>query len=176
MEFQPFLSLNQEMQKTAWEIYEYSFPSYEKRSFQVHQKALGDPRFHGDVVFDETDLVGILFYWQLEKYAYIEHFAISKELRGENYGTRILQQFCEIKKDVILEIDPPVDAVSVKREHFYHRLGFLTSSFSYTHPSYGDAFIPHTLVLMSYPKAIAEKDFENFKSLMFKDIMKYSGK
>lgn len=176
MTFVSYQDLTVSMQEQVWGIYEYSFPTHEKRTLADHKKALLDSRFHADAVLDEGILVGLLFYWELEQYAYIEHFAIDRERRGQNYGTRILTAFCKQKKRVLLEIDPPIDQISKNREHFYHRLGFISSPFAYTHPAYRKEYVPHTLVLMSYPDPISETVFEEFKEIMFRDIMRYSGK
>lgn len=176
MDFVAFPQLEPAVREKVWEIYEDSFPTHEKRTYEDHLRAIKDSRFHADAVMEDGQLAGLLFYWLLDDSAYIEHFAIARSLRGQSYGTRILQRFCDQMKRVILEIDPPVDQVSVNREHFYHRLGFLSLPFAYTHPAYSKEYVPHTLVLMSYPDPMDDAEFAAFKRMMFEQIMKYSGK
>lgn len=176
MEYIKMNNLSEKMFTAVWNVYQYSFPDYEKRKMETHCKAMKNSRFNAMGVFENAKFVGMIFYWEFDGLSYIEHFAIVKELRGKNYGTKILADFCEKRQNVLLEIDPPVEEVSKKREHFYHRLGFVTSEFSYTHHSYLEEDVPHTLVMMSYKKPLCEDDFESFKQLMFGTIMNYSGK
>lgn len=176
LEYVKLPDLPENMRAEAWEIYQSSFPYFELRNWETHSKAMDDIRFFSMGVIEEQKIIGIIFYWKICDLSYIEHFAISKSLRGQNYGTKILNDFCEKNDNVVLEIDPPIDEVAIKREHFYNRLGFVTSKFSYTHPSYSAADIPHTLLLMSYKKDLSEKDFSEFKSIIFDTIMKYSDK
>lgn len=176
MEYLKMSDLPKKMQADVWEIYKYSFPEFELRDIKTHTKAMDDKRFFPMCVIENQKIIGLIFYWKFADLTYIEHFAISKSLRGMNYGTKVLNDFCEKNQNVILEIDPPVDEVSIKREHFYNRLGFVTSNFSYIHPSYSSEDIPHTLLLMSFKKEISEKEFIDFKQIMFGTIMKYSGK
>ncbi|WP_368087125.1 MULTISPECIES: GNAT family N-acetyltransferase [unclassified Paenibacillus] len=53
-----------------------------------------------------------MFYWSTERFSYIEHFAINPNMRGNNLGSRCLQEFIEAHGNVILEIDPPKDPIS----------------------------------------------------------------
>lgn len=176
MEFIDFSVLSELHQKAVWGIYEDSFPHFEKRLFTDQQRAMADERFHPTGVMEDGQIVGMVFYWLFDQFAYIEHLAIAKNRRGQNYGTRILEQFCQQHPRVLLEIDPPIDEVSIKREHFYHRLGFHSTPFAYTHPSYRTENLPHTLSIMSYPDEINEENFQNFYKLMFNEIMAYSPK
>ena len=66
-------------------------------------------------------------------------------------GSAALSAFCRKVGRVILEIDPPVDDISIRRLHFYERLGFVANPYQYIHPSFRKPFTPHRLVLMSIP-------------------------
>lgn len=46
-------------------------------------------------------------------------------------GSRILEAFGKDHSLVVLEIDPPADDISVRRERFYQRLGFLCAESVY---------------------------------------------
>lgn len=174
MQFMNFQDLSSEKQKELWTIYETSFPTHERRPLKDHVAALKDKRFHAQAVMDRQQITALLFYWDLPGMCYIEHFAVCPSLRGQNYGSRILKKFCELKKNIILEIEPPEDEITKKREHFYHRLGFRSTPFSYTHPGYRSTAYAHQLVLLSYPMGIDAKTFQAFQSFMFHEIMKYT--
>ena len=69
-------------------------------------------------VFDSTDMsIGILFYWIIQNYYYIENFAICSHLRSKSFGKRILEEFIKDNK-VIALIDPINDDISEKRWNF----------------------------------------------------------
>lgn len=44
-------------------------------------------------------------------------------LRGQRYGSRALSMLPN-DRPVILEIDPPVDEIAIRRKGFYERCGF----------------------------------------------------
>ena len=170
------LSLDENMQNKLFDLYEQSFPPFECRTRDVHYQAVDDDRFYPMAVYNDDEFIGLLFYWLIDGICYIEHLAIAADSRGKGYGTLILKDFCSLFNNIVLEIDPPIEDVSIARERFYHHLGFITSKFDYIHPSYREEYIPHTLVLMKHKNDMAEDEFERFKNIMFNDIMKYSGK
>ncbi len=53
-----------------------------------------------------------MLYWETEDFLYIEHLCIRPELRNQQYGRKALSLLQEKKKCIILEIDPPEDAIS----------------------------------------------------------------
>ena len=75
---------------------------------------------------------------------------------------------------VILEIDPPVDDISIRRLHFYERLGFVANPYRYIHPSFRKPFTPHRLVLMSYPGAITYEEARSFADFVREAVLRYS--
>ena len=75
---------------------------------------------------------------------------------------------------VILEIDPPEDDISIRRRHFYERLGFVANPYQYIHPSFRKPFTPHRLVLMSYPGAITYEEARNFADFVREVVLRYS--
>ena len=77
-------------------------------------------------------------------------------------------------KTVILEIDPPVDDISIRRLHFYERLGFVANPYQYIHPSFRKPFTPHRLVLMSYPGAITYEEARSFADFVREAVLRYS--
>lgn len=158
----------------AFSLYEKSFPKSEKRLLPDQEEAMKDSAFHCDVILDDNQFAGILFYWKISGFCYIEHFAIATSLRGKNIGSRSLKQFCEIQGRIILEIDPPVDDISTRRERFYNRLGFVVNPYEHTYHAYQNHCMPQKLVLMTYPEQIGEKEYNLFNEYLQNHIMKYS--
>ena len=103
------------------------------------------------LLYEGDQFQGILLYWEGPGFRYVEHFAIAPELRGGGVGARALAELCGQGIPVILEIDPPVDEISVRRQHFYERCGFSKNPFPHVHPPYRKGFQGHPLVVMVRP-------------------------
>ena len=88
-------------------------------------------------------------------------------------GSKALAAFCQGRR-VILEIDPPEDEISVRRQHFYQRLGFVANPYTYIHPSFRRPFHPHRLVLMSYPEALTYEEARGFADFIRERVLRYS--
>lgn len=159
----------------AWELYEESFPYRERRNAADHLAALSDPLFHAEAIRTGTDLAGLLYYWDAPDCTYVEHLAVAPALRGQNIGSRSLEILCRRAGRVILEIDPPEDEISVRRLHFYQRLGFIENTCPYVHPSFSRPFDPHPLVLMSYPDPIDAAGCASLVRFVADHVLKYSG-
>ena len=124
LKFRPFRSPADPGWDEAWAIYQNSFPQKEIRSLEDHLQALSDPHYTADGIWSDGRLIGILYYWTAPEYVYIEHLAISPDLRGANMGSRVLEAFCRKAGRIVLEIDPPETEIAVRRLRFYERLGF----------------------------------------------------
>ena len=161
--------------EAAYRVYEESFPAFERRtrSDQIH--ALSDKQYHFELIKNQQgEFLGILLTWKNDNFLYIEHLAITPAVRGMNIGTRILEHLkTTVNKPIILEIDPPVDDVSVNRKRFYENVDFVDQGRSYIHYSYQKKTQPHTLDILTFP-AISDHLFESFKQHVQSQVMKYS--
>lgn len=174
--FIPFRSPLDKGWDEAWNMYEDSFPYKERRSLADHLQALGDPLFEADGVWTDHGLAAILYHWDCGNgVRYVEHLAVSPSLRGQNMGSKTLTAFCEHAGRVILEIDPPVDDISIRRLHFYQRLGFIENPQKYLHPSFREPFVTHQLVLMSYPAPLTNDEARQFADFIRETVLLYSG-
>ncbi|MEG0789381.1 MAG: GNAT family N-acetyltransferase [Alistipes sp.] len=174
IEFIPFKSTSDKGWNEAWALYEAAFPLKESRSLADHLRALEDPLFSADGIWRDEQFVGIFFYWKCAGYYYGEHLAISPALRGQDIGSTVLAAFCDMAGRVILEIEPPVDDLSIRRLHFYQRAGFTENPHEYIHPSFREPFEPHKLVLMSYPYPIDADITRKFERFVHDTVLKYS--
>lgn len=157
----------------VWVIYRQAFPENEQWRETNYDRAFDDPSFEADAVMLGDAVAGLLFHWQFGEFCYIEHFAIAAELRGRQIGSQVLTAFFErFGGQVILEIDPPEDAVSVRRLHFYERLGFVANpEYRYIHPSYRRPFQRYPLVLLSRPQALGHEEARRFAGFVRERIL-----
>lgn len=158
----------------TWQIYEQSFPVFERRLFHNQIEAMGEESYYCVVAVKSNQVIGKIFYWEWEESIYIEHFAIHPDFRGQNYGSTILKEFIDsTSKTVILEIDPPIDEISKRRLAFYKQLGFNINDYKYTHPPYRKNVKPHELKILSYKKQLDKKAYDTFHGNVCQRAMKY---
>lgn len=156
------------------EIYNYSFPEFERRTLNDQIEVLKNKNYKCTIVCEDNILIGIILYWEFENYKYIEHLAINKDFRGQSYGSKILKDFCSDNKIIILEIDLPIDEISIKRLNFYERLGFIMQEFDHIHPPYRKIYKGHKLKIMSFKRELLKKEYDKFNKFLEYEIMKYS--
>lgn len=166
------------LKNEAWSLYESSFPHYERWGEEAFGRASADPAFITKLaVGDSDELMALLYYWNYESTLYIEYIAVDPALRGQNIGTKLIEKLIRENPDrkVILEIDPPEDEVSIRRRHFYERMGFVLNEHEHIHPSYvsGEGAYPHRLVLMSHGGIMTEGEFSEFRGFLLGILEKY---
>ena len=146
----------------AFALYEESFPIHEQRTREKQEKVLSHPDYRYEVILEGSSFVGILLYWEYRDGRYVEHFAIDPALRGQSYGSQALRALGARGRPIVLEIDQPVDPVSVRRQHFYEKLGFVSNPFPHVHPPYRPGFRGHDLVVMTFPRTWGEEGYAAF--------------
>ncbi|MGL5316183.1 MAG: GNAT family N-acetyltransferase, partial [Peptostreptococcaceae bacterium] len=92
----------------------------------------------------------------------------------KNYGSKILKEFCSVNKHTILEIDNPIDEISIKRLNFYSKIGFKLQKFEHIHPPYRHGYDGHNLKIMSYNRDLSEEEYEEFNIFLNTNVMIYS--
>ncbi|MBQ9327720.1 MAG: GNAT family N-acetyltransferase [Solobacterium sp.] len=153
------------------ELYHSSFPIHEQRepASQRNIMRLSDYRF--DRIYDGSEFVGLMLNWETEHFIYVEHFCILPEKRSLGYGQKALRLLAERRKPVILEIDPPIDEISIRRKAFYERAGFYSNNYSHVHPAYHDGFDGHDLIVMSSPNMLTPAEYDRFMQYLCKAVM-----
>ena len=158
--------------RAAMELYEESFPLHERRTAESQSAALAEEDYHFNLIFDDDIFLGLLLCWETRGFVYVEHFCILPELRGKNYGAMALELLSRGGKGVILEIDPLVDDISVRRKNFYERAGYRTNGFEHVHPPYRRGFNGHRLVIMSSPAPLSEEEYKIFARYLSETVMR----
>lgn len=147
--------------KSAYKLYQNSFPQYEQRPLNQINASL----FHPDFVFDVGEGAAYLLgTWHTPDFIFVEHFAVHPDLRGKGIGRDLLAQLAmQAKVPIILEIDPIEDDVSRRRLAFYEKAGYKANpQFKYIHPPYEEAFDSFPLLVMSYPDPMDDALYQKF--------------
>ena len=163
---------NHPMYHNALALYSISFPDYEQRERTSQDKILKDDEYHFDLIDDGEAFIGLALYWETECFIYVEHFCILPEMRNKGYGKNVLGLLGKKGKKVILEIDPPVDDISIRRKGFYERCGFAENPYPHVHPPYHQGNAGHDLVIMSFPEEIELSEYVHFKDYLECRVMK----
>lgn len=173
MNFERLTSPSHPLYNRALGLYQISFPLHEQREAASQTSILQDEAYHFELVYDAGTFVGIVLYWEDSDFIYIEHFCILPEMRNRQYGQRVLSLLQTKQKTLILEIDPPIDAISTRRKEFYERCGFVRNTYPHVHPPYHKGNKGHELVIMSSPKPISQAEYDAF-SVYLKDRVMYN--
>ena len=75
-------------------------------------------------------------------------------------------------KTVILEIDPPVDAIAQRRKGFYERCGFVENPYSHIHLPCHQRNAGHEFIIMSSPQMLKSDECERFQHYLQNTVMK----
>lgn len=157
----------------VWELYESSFPTAEKRREEDHIRAFSNPMFHPMSAWENNELIGILFYWEWDNYRYLEYLAVNPKLRGKSYGSQLLRHLSSKGHTIILEIDPLINEISVRRLQFYERAGYTLTPYRYMHLPYRKETEIQELLILSYPKMISKNQHTDFLNFMDNIVMTY---
>lgn len=171
MNLERMTSTKHPMYRRARELYQISFPAHEQREASSQEKILGETEYHFGLLYDNTEFVGLALYWETESFIYIEHLCILPEMRNRQYGKKALSLLMEKQKTLILEIDPPIDDISKRRQGFYERCGFAMNPFPHVHPPYHKGNRGHDLVVMTYPKEITQAEYNAFNRYLQDKVM-----
>ncbi len=156
----------------SWELYETAFPTEERRAKDYHIETMTKSEFHAEAVLDDYTLIGIIFWWDLTNFRFVEHLATTPSVRGKGYGDQILREFiAESDKPIILEVEHPTEELSRRRIGFYERIRFILNNHPYRHPSYQQIkgeFVE--LMIMTYPEPISAEKLSIFTDTEFPTI------
>lgn len=174
MEFLRIAPSDIERWNKVWSLYEESFPTAEKRREEDHIRAFENNLFHPISAWEANDeLIGIIFYWEWDQYRYLEYLAVNTELRGKSYGSQLLRYLSDKGHTIILEIDPLINEISVRRLQFYERAGYTLTPYRYMHLPYRLETEIQELLILSYPQMITKNQHEDFLEFMDNTVMKY---
>lgn len=159
-----------------FDLLDKSFPNIERRTYKGQKDIFNENLYEVYGLKDDNkNVIALIATWQFDKFTFIEHFAISKSLRGKGLGTRILKEYIKnSSKPIYLEVEYPNDDICIRRIEFYKRLGFYLNNFEYVQLplQIGNELLP--LKIMTYPNEISMKDFMYFRDNVYDKV--YKGK
>lgn len=157
----------------VWQLYEKSFPLAERRKREDHLLATTDSQFFPLSAWEGNELVGLLFFWEWDSYRYLEHLAVDDHLRGQGYGSQMLRYLRDSEHTIILEIDPLVNELSVRRLQFYERAGYTLTPYRFVHLPYRLEAASQELLILSYPNMITKEQQHEFIRFVNEEVIRY---
>ncbi len=173
MEFKIIKQQDSKRWDMVWNLYENSFPEAERRKIEDHIRASEDEHFYPLSIWDNNQLIGLAFYWQWNNYRYIEYLAVSPELHGHGHGSQIIKHIRDSEHTIILEIDPLINELSVRRLQFYERAGFTLTPYRFMHLPYRIDGASQELLILSYPQMITKEQHTDFLNFINNHIRNY---
>ncbi len=158
---------------SVWALYEESFPEAERRKRADHLRACTDVRFFPSSAWEGRELIGLLFFWEWDSYRYLEHLAVNPSLRGKGHGSRMLRHLRDSEHTVILEVDPLVNELSVRRLQFYERAGYTLTPYRFVHLPYRVEAEEQELLILSYPNMITKEQHNDFLRFVNEEVIRY---
>ena len=139
-----------------------AFPYEERRDEADEEKCFLKSQFNFCEITDDGESVGLIVFWVFERFLFIEHIAINKEIRSKGYGSKTIDLIkSKFNLPIILEAEAPETEMQQKRIKFYENLCFKVNSYNYTQPSYHNGeSVP--LLVLSFPELLNENEFKEF--------------
>ena len=133
---------------------ERGFISDEYREYNEAKKLFLDGKYDVFCLKISDTYIGFISIWQLSSFAFAEHFVVKEQYRNNGVGKEMLSLITGMFDNVVLEAEPPVSDIQVRRLNFYKRNGFLENEGEYYQPAYKEDSGEVRLVIMSYPNKL----------------------
>ncbi len=155
-----------------YNLLEDSFPYYEIYEKSHFEKLFTNENYTVNACYEDRKLIGIVTWWRFEKFIYLEHLAVDKKLRGNGYGSVILNNFINsFDKPVVLECEPPETEIARRRLDFYISNGMIPNyEYKYVNPPMRKDSPEYDLVIMSSRNPLTREEFVEWKDNVSKIV------
>ena len=141
-----------------YDALEKSFIPEERREREDAERLMAEGEYTLFHILDGESRVGFVTVWELDGFAFVEHFVTYEKFRNMGYGSAALGVLKDRYANIVLEAEPPTEGIAARRVAFYERCGFCRNEQYYLQPPYrlGDSGVE--LVLMSLPAVLEDFD------------------
>lgn len=156
-------------------VYTESFPPEERRPFELLRQIAEEKPFEFYIIQNENNSVGIMSFWNFDKFVYAEHFALSPSTRGNGIGTKVLNKIhSDIIKPIVLEVELPTNTIAQRRIKLYERNGFALLPYHYIQPPYSDNMPCVEMKLMTTRSfGNSKEEFKIIKEIIHREVYQY---
>lgn len=157
-----------------YNMLEENFISDEYRVYEEQKLLFYNQYYKPYFIIIDNEIAGFIAMWDFEYILYLEHLVIDQKVRNKGIGTKILKYLkSNYSKNIVFEVELPVDELKQRRINFYKRNGFVLNNFDYIQPpmSKGKAFVP--LLIMSKKEINNQCEFDKIKKIIYENVYKY---
>lgn len=167
LEFIRITSSKDKYFKECETIYHTSFPLNERRSQEEQERVFREySNFFFYAIVNGNQVVGLISFWLFSDVLFGEHLAIDHQLRSAGIGGEaiafIKEKMEQCGRPIVLEIEPPCNEITCRREQFYLRHNFIRNSIKHCQPPFHKNMEPLELIIMSYPELITPQKYSTF--------------
>jgi len=155
----------------TWAIYAEAFTGFERRTRREHARVMRHPRYRFSAIIQDGVVVGVLAWWDLPGFCFVEHFAISSAQRSGGLGRQAMELLkTHVARPVLVDVAPfGSERLSSRRVAFYARLGFNYCATPVTLPPYaGKTTEPSNL--MAWPVVLDRAEGERVLDTIRRDV------
>jgi GNAT superfamily N-acetyltransferase len=119
-------------------LYEEAFPVAERRERGQLTRVISlREAMHFHAIRCDGELAGLLAYWDLREFYYLEHLTLLPSRRCRGIGSRVLEHVARHLPGVrLLEVEPPETPLAARRVAYYERNGYQVADTTYVQPPY----------------------------------------
>lgn len=132
-------------------IYIEAFPPRERRNEEQLKRLINESsNMHFNVVLLEGKTAGLFVYWDMSDFFFLEHLAISANMRNHKTGQHVLNWIAENLNELrLMEVEPITsDEFAPRRIAYYKRNSYKILDKSYQQPSYSDRNMHYPMWIM----------------------------
>ena len=156
---------------TFFSFLEQAMFKEEYRSFSHQKSLINNDCYKILFCFQNKTVVGVLAFWELDDFVFIEHFIVGKTARNQGVGSKMLKFLkSNCFSTVILEVELPYNEINKRRIAFYERNGFCFNDFEYYQCPLNKGDEPLPLRIMSSPLPLKKEDFEKVKQTLKRTV------
>ena len=147
-------------------LYTRAFPPDERRDSYELDKMLNNDSFSFLMISHYDKPAGLIAFWLIEDYAFIEHLVVTEQFRNRKIGETAVHLLNEaLQLPLLLETEHPTEEISKSRLGFYERQGFMIVDADYIQPAYHPEKKPVEMLLLSNQTIEKEKLIALVKSI-----------
>ncbi|RFM27178.1 GNAT family N-acetyltransferase [Deminuibacter soli] len=157
-------------------LYESSFPATERRPWHLQTILAATGSLQLASVNVQHQFGGMVSWWLLPGFVFIEHIAVRETLRGQGIGAAVIQLLQQQYRLLVLESEHEHQSPFAKRRiGFYQKLGFTIFPYPYLQPPYTkDAmFVP--MHLLHSGSDNSEAGFRHVKEMVYRKVYGVKG-
>lgn len=160
------------MTDEVWGIFEEAFEPALRRSRQGQTALLAHKNYNFDVYKTSGgEAQAFLAWWDFGDFAFGEHLAVKKNLRGQGVGCGIVKDLLSKNNTLVIEVEQPDNEINKRRIAFYERNGLILHDFRYFQPPYSADGAAVPLKIMA-SRELSKEEFTEFCDKIFCEVYK----